>query len=143
MAAVVMTPWIHDPCGARTWLPSGDPNEIQLPCAACDVALGDWAVDHAEIYARHVAEHSRLVTEAVIAGRACSICPASPMSIVLLHEVELLVCAAHADKARTLGAEMAAWLGPPDPARILHWDPHRPRVGEPLPAWTWRSMGGT
>jgi hypothetical protein len=69
---------------------------------------------------------SRLVAEAVAAGRSCEVCPDKPTWIVLNYEVEHLLCTPHAQKADAIHAlQVEFWGGEAEPFRILRWFPER------------------
>lgn len=69
---------------------------------------------------------ARLVAEALEDGRRCEICPDPPAEIVLNFEVEHLLCAAHAVKARRLhDYQVDFWGAEPVTSRIIRWAPDR------------------
>lgn len=74
---------------------------------------------------------TKLVAAAVAEGRTCLMCARTPAEIVLVHEVEVLVCPEHAARARNLHGQQVDFFGEePDLARIIRWSPYRPAPAE-------------
>lgn len=70
--------------------------------------------------------YAGLVAEAIAAGRTCELCPEPAAEIVLNYEVEHLLCAVHAEKARVVHLlQLEFWGGDAEPGRILRWHPDR------------------